>query len=187
MPAAVEEPVRRVPMSLASFLALDPPEGVRAEWVDGLAVMSPTGTRPHQLVAKRLVRLIEDALDGVEAYQEGGISLARSRRIADVFVEVVGADSGDEVWNTVMPLLVAEVISPSSRTEDRVRKLDEYLAGGIGYYLLVDRFENTLVALRNDGGVWTPVLELDTQTPAGRLVVGEHGTVDLDLTALFAF
>ena len=53
--------------------------------------------------------------------------------------------------------------------------------------LLVDRFERTLIALRNDDGVWTPVLELDDGTPTGELTVGEYGVVGFDLTTLFAF
>lgn len=184
MPAAVEEPVRRVPMSRAEFLAHDWEEWERAEWVDGVAVVSPPAVPKHQVVAARLTRLFQDALPSWWAYQEGGVELARSLRIPDV---IVVRDLDDEPWATTPPLITVEVLSPSSRTEDRVRKLDEYLAGGVGHYLIVDRFEDTLVALRNDDGVWTPILELDTRTPAGRLAIGEHGTVELDLRTLFTF
>jgi Uma2 family endonuclease len=184
--AVVEERVRRVPMPLGEFLVHEWPEWERAEWTNGVAVVSPIARKRHQIVAKRLVRLIDDSLTGAEAYQEIGVELESARRIPDVFVEVDGA-AGDEVWSTVMPVLVAEVISPSSRAEDRVRKYNEYAAAGIAFYLLVDHVEQTLIALRNDGGTWEPVLELDDRTPTGELDVGEYGVVRFDLTALFTF
>jgi Uma2 family endonuclease len=187
MSATVEEQVRRVPMTLDAFLAHEWAEGERAEWTNGVAVVSPIARKAHQLIAKRLARAIEDGLEGIEAFQEGGLALPNSRRIADVVAEVVGDATSEEHWVPVMPLIVGEVISPSSRTEDRVRKLNEYLAGGIAYYLLADRFERTLIVLRSDGGTWQPVLELDEGTPAGELSVGEYGVVAFDLTTLFAF
>ena len=182
MSATADERIERVPMSLEDYLAL--PEGVRAEWVDGVALMTPPPTRWHNLVGTRLIRLFGEALVGVEAVYEVGLPLPRSRRIADVALVRTIEESS---WSQDTPVLVAEVISPSSRTEDRVRKLNEYLVGGVGYYLLVDRFERTLIALRNDDGVWTPVLELDDGTPTGELTVGEYGVVGFDLTTLFTF
>jgi Uma2 family endonuclease len=184
MSATVEEPQRRVPMSREAFLDHAWNESERAEWVDGIAVVTPAGLPKHQVVAARLVRLLQDALPDMWAYAEGGVDLVRSLRIPDVLVV---SDLEDELWIATPPLIAAEVISPSSRTEDRVRKLNEYLIGGIAYYLLVDRFEGTLVALRNDDGVWTPVLELDEGTPAGELIVDAYGAVGFDLTTLFAF
>ena len=184
MSAAAEERVRRVPMSREEFLAYEWAEGERAEWVDGVTVVSPPPMPKHQIVGKRLTRAFDDALSGFEAYQEGGVDLERSLRIPDVLVV---RDLEDEIWIERPPLIAVEVISPSSRTEDRVRKLNEYLVGGVGYYLLVDRFERTLIALRNDDGVWTPVLELDDGTPTGELTVGEYGVVGFDLTTLFTF
>lgn len=182
MPAAAEERIERVPMSLEDYLAL--PEGVRAEWVDGVALMTPPPTRPHNAVGKRLVRLFDDALEGIEAVYEVGVPLVRSRRIADVALVKTLDDAS---FSEDLPILVVEVVSPSSRTEDRVRKLNEYLAGGIGYYLLVDQSEGTLTALRNDGDAWEPVLELDSESPKGELTVGEYGVAAFDLTTLFAF
>lgn len=182
MSAAAEERIERMPMSLEDYLAL--PEGVRAEWVDGVALMTPPPRWSHNAVGLRLIRLFDATLTGIEPLYEVGLPLARSRRIADVALIRTIVDSS---WGEETPVLVVEVISPSSRVEDRVRKYGEYAAGGIGFYLLVDPAEGTLIALRNDGGTWEPVLELDAEHPCGELTVGAYGVVAFDLTTLFEF
>jgi Uma2 family endonuclease len=79
------------------------------------------------------------------------------------------------------PLLVVEVASPSTRTVDRGRKLDDYMRGGADAYLLVD--VPTLTPVRE------PTFELHRQLAAEhevaggriRLAVGPD-EVELDLT-----
>lgn len=109
------------------------------------------------------------------------MELTPSLRIPDI---VVTASADSDVWATQTPILVAEVLSPSTRREDTLRKSVEYAEAGIGHYLLVDRDPWSLTALANNGHGWDIVLELDDQTPTGSLQVGDQGTVDLDLRQL---
>ena len=81
-------------------------------------------------------------------------------------------------------MLVVEVISPSTKSEDTVRKSTEYLAAGVGQYWIVDRDARELVVYENHGGEWAQVVVLDQSHPAATVQVGEWGEVALDLDLL---
>lgn len=78
MPA---ESIKYVPMEFEEYLGL--PADVRAEWVDGVAlVMTPAGWR-HQIVEVNLVVALKSQLTGVAVVTEGGVRTGRTRfRIA---------------------------------------------------------------------------------------------------------
>ncbi len=99
--------LERRPMSREEFDAL--PEGVRAEYVGGVALMSPPPHDRHNAVGFRLARLLSDALPGVEVLYEVGIEMAHSLRIADVAVSsrarrpVVGGPPADPCRRDACP------------------------------------------------------------------------------------
>jgi Uma2 family endonuclease len=69
------------------------------------------------------------------------IPLTRERLIPDLMVVPADAPGcGDEEVHSPGILLVAEVVSPSSRRQDRETKTRAYARGGVPLYLLVDRF-----------------------------------------------
>lgn len=53
------------------------------------------------------------------------------------------------------PTWVAEILSPSTRATDRVRKLPIYAEHGVEYAWLVDPIDRTLEVYRNASGQWT--------------------------------
>jgi hypothetical protein len=87
-------------------------------------------------------------------------------------------------WVTTPPVLVAEVLSPSTRTEDTVRKAAEYAEGGAGQLWLLDPDARALDVFANAAGSWERLLRLDDAATIGEVVVGEHGVVRLDLVDL---
>ena len=93
-------------------------------------------------------------------------------------------------WADQVPVLVVEILSPSTRGEDTLRASTEYLAAGIAQYWIVDREHGSLTALTAAQDGWSVVLELDEDHPVGVVPIsadgGTHGEVDLDLTALLA-
>ena len=136
----------------ADYMAL--PEGFRAELLDGVLVKEPAPTLWHQVVVgKVLLQLV------------GLVGLHRAiTSPIDVFVDdhnilqpdvlvlsmVGAARPGDRVAST--PILVVEVLSPSTATRDRDQKVGIYLRAGVREIWLVN--PNTAeVEVHRDRGV----------------------------------
>lgn len=172
----------RASMSWEEFLAL--PDDVVAEWVDGEVVMSPPASNAHGEIVTRIGSLLLGALPQLRIVTESGVWLPRNRlRGPDVFVL---ERAPEETWTRQTPLLVVEVLSPSTRTEDLVRKAQEYLEAGIGQYWVVDADDgaDNLVVFANVDGSWDLLLRLDHDHQTGEVTVGEHGVVPLDLARI---
>lgn len=181
-PMSTEAPERRR-MSFEDYLAL--PDDVRAEYVDGVAIMTPPGSPPHNHVAGLLYRLLQDSLSGVHVGYDMGLELPDgSHRVPDIAV----VDRLEEpLFTRSIPHVVVEVLSPSTRNEDTLRKSVDYQRAGIGQYWIVDRENRAITVYRNTGRGWDIEVELDADHPRGGVSVGEFGTVALDLDELLAF
>lgn len=57
----------------------------------------------------------------------------------------------------------------------------EYAEGGVGQYWIVDPEHSEIDVYANRDGAWDLLLHLDESSPEGEVVVGEHGTVPIDL------
>ena len=84
-------------------------------------------------------------------------------------------------------MIVAEVLSPSTRGQDLVTKSHEYAAAGIGQYWLLDPDGRTLDVFALIDGGWASMLQLDGGAPSGSVAVGEHGVVEVDLRQLLDY
>ncbi len=170
-----------VPMPLDDYLALR--EHPKAEYVDGVAIVSPPATHGHNKVQRRLANLLEGSLAAeLDVVTDAGWSFGGRRRVPDV--AVFASKSPEAVFVDDVPVLVAEVLSPSTWSEDTVRKSVEYLEAGVGQYWTVDRANRVLNVFANSGDGWDVVLRLDDARPAGEVAVEEYGEVALDLEAL---
>ena len=98
---------------------------------------------------------------------------------------MVTTEPPGDAWVTSPPVLVGEVLSPTTRTEDTMRKAPEYAAGGVGQYWLVDPDAGSLDVFANVGGAWERLEHLDVRRPTGVVSLGDHGEVPLDLGRLF--
>jgi Uma2 family endonuclease len=175
-----EEPLLRVRMSWDDYLAL--PEQPRAEWVDGEAViMNSPPVFDHGSATGRLIVLLVTHFPERHVVPEVYLRLPRNRvRLPDVMMtDTVPADG----WVSRPPLMVAEVLSWSTRSEDTVRKSMEYAEGGVGQYWILDPALRALDVLRNVGGTWEPVLHLDDDHVEGSVEL-DGVTVPLDLRQL---
>ncbi|WP_418063855.1 Uma2 family endonuclease [Pimelobacter simplex] len=174
-----EPRLERRAMSRAEFEAL--PREVRAEYVDGVALMSPPAFPAHQVAAGRLARVLQAALPHLYVAEQVGVELDRSLRIPDIAVlEALE----EREWVHRPPVLVVEVLSRTTRSEDLIRKPREYLRGGIAHYWILDRTTPALTVLTARDDEWEVVLELDAERPRGTVEVVGHGHVDVDLLAL---
>lgn len=181
MSAGVVERISRRPMTFEDYLAL--PEGTRAEYVNGEALMSPAPRSSHQRVSRRIANVLDECLDVYVVEAVGVWTGERRTRIPDVLAT---SAPFDDSWAPEPPVLVVEVLSPSTRSEDTLRKSREYGDAGIGHYWLVDPDSRALTVLRNSCAEWEILLELDDTHPEGKVEVAGHGEVTLDLTSLLA-
>ena len=63
----------------------------------------------------------------------------------------------DAAYTSLPPDWVCEVLSPSTETFDRERKLGVYAREGVPHAWLIDPVERRLEVLRLERGAWTPV------------------------------
>lgn len=177
----VQGGLARTPMSFEEWLDL--PEKPKAEWVDGVAVVSLMApVYDHGFAQASLSATLRAALPELRIVSEVPVRTARTRvRLPDVMALERRPD-GPIVEDA--PVLAVEILSPSTRSEDTVRKSAEYAAAGIGQYWIVDPELRTLEVFANRDGRWETVLLLDETRPTGAVTVGEYGSVELDLTRI---
>ena len=117
-----------------------PDDGHRYEIIDGSLHVSPSPSRPHQIAASRLVQLLLAASpEDVEVVET--IDVAFGRHSLEPDVVVLEADAAYTTGGPLPPgqtLLVAEVVSPSSRRMDRLVKPSVLAEGGVRAYWRVE-------------------------------------------------
>jgi Uma2 family endonuclease len=139
-----------------------PDDGRRYELIEGTIYVSPAPMTPHQRSSRRLQRILEDACPhGYEVFDAPvGLRLPGDQMLEPDLV--VAPYASDVVKHLVLPvMLVIEIVSPSSRYHDTVRKRAVYAAAGIEHYWLVDGSTDParFTALRLDGDRYRTVAE----------------------------
>ena len=126
-----------------------PDDGHRYELVDGVLVVTPAPGKVHQRCAYRLAALLIDAADAEHEvlgapfdYLVGPTTLLQPDVLVARRVDV------GEARLERPPLLVVEVLSPSTRLTDLGTKRLAYEAAGVPAYWLVDPHEASLTVLR---------------------------------------
>jgi Uma2 family endonuclease len=130
-------------MVKAAFLAWAPGREERCELVKGVVVMMTGGSRAHAQIILNLVRALESRLDLDKwmVLSDFGIDIgADTLRYPDIMVDPA-SDAGGDLTATA-PVLVAEVLSPSSERIDLGDKAAEYLhLPSLAAYLVVAQDE----------------------------------------------
>lgn len=138
-----------VPLSWLDEVPDDDPN--RYEIIDGRVYVSPPPVFGHQSALTRLVVLLDAVKpDGFEVV--GGVGFQVGERTVLVPDLVVTHPHPYDTKYVTDPLpLAVEVISPSSRRHDRVRKLRVYSRAGVGAYWIVDPAEPSLLVFERQG------------------------------------
>jgi Uma2 family endonuclease len=142
----------------------------RYELEEGHVVMMTGGTRGHGRILRRLAAALERRIDAAQWEiwtSDFAVDLGpKTVRYPDVVVDAVGG--GDKDLTATAPVLIAEVISPSSATDDLGDKAAQYLRlPDLAAYLVIAQDEpKAWVWVRGTAGF-----------PPGPVVVGEDGLI----------
>lgn len=123
-----------------------PEDGRRYELLDGVVVVSPSPSRPHQRMVLRLGALLLAGEVGptctlVAPYD---VRLALARKFQPDVLVLPEPEA-------TLPVLVVEVLSPSGRRYDREIKRAAYETGGVASYWLLDPAVPSVEVLELDG------------------------------------
>lgn len=135
-----------------------PEDGHRYELVDGVLLVTPSPGAPHQSCVGELFALLRAARpSGVLVFVAPFDFVAGDLTVLEPDLMVMlRADVGD-ANTTVPPLLVVEVVSPSSRRTDHSIKRLAYADAGVPVYWIVDPAEPSLTALHLVDGRYVEV------------------------------
>lgn len=130
---------------------------VKYEVIDGMLVVSPPPTVTHERLVMRLIRTLDAAtVPGTEVFSSGVKVFYRGVWYVYPDVSVVrtaDADQEDDGMH-VPPLLVVEVLSPSTRRKDLLLKRELYAELAIASYWLLDPRTRTLTVLSLRDGAY---------------------------------
>jgi len=178
------EEIQRVPMSLEEYLAL--PEQPKAEYVDGVAyIMMAPATPRHNKINNKISNALTNNLTNVEVLPQTGLSYGSTYRIPDLMV--IAPESMQDEWIIDPPIIVCEVLSPSTRKNDLLNKSREYAALGAQQYWIADPEAKRLEIRFAHDGDWNEelTLVLDESNPELTVQVSTHGVVTLQQSEIF--
>jgi len=134
-------------------------EGVRYELVDGFPVKAMTGaSQRHDTITLNILSALRQKLRGSPCRARTSdiavATMSGNIRRPDALVDC--GPRIDTAYEAASPSLVVEVLSPSTRQTDLVRKLEEYKAlPSLAYILLVEPdLPRVLLWWRAPGDVW---------------------------------
>jgi len=148
-----------------SDLLATPNDGKRYELIRGQLFVNPSPTTVHQRVLRKLSRRLEDYF---HAHTPGEVFFAPVDVILtphDVFVpDLVVVHDPSHISKRGIeraPLLVAEVLSPSTRRVDRGLKRERYAELGVPHYWIVDCDRQRIECLRLAGAAYVTALVVE--------------------------
>jgi Uma2 family endonuclease len=161
-----------------------PDDGKRYEVLEGGLLVTPAPNIPHQRASKRLLRQLEDY------FEPRGLG-----EVFDAPVDVILSDHDIVQPDLVVapperiskraiegpPMLVVEILSPSTERTDRISKGRRYAALGVPHYWLADPDRRTLECWRKEGEAYALVV----RGAEGALAHPDWPGLVLDLDALF--
>ncbi|MGE0225799.1 MAG: Uma2 family endonuclease [Acetobacteraceae bacterium] len=152
----------RQPMTLADFLAWEERQALRYEF-DGFRPVAMTGgTSEHALIQSNLITALSNRLRGGPCRVFGShlkIEAAGSIRYPDAFVVCSPLPRGTTVVSD--PIVVFEIISPSTSGTDRIVKMREYgNTPSIQRYVILEQTQQAATVFSRQSSPWAAVVAL---------------------------
>jgi Uma2 family endonuclease len=173
-------------MTATEFMNL-PEQDAPVELIDGEVIVTFTPIYWHNRIAFRLARRLSDVADSRNLGEWALPPMALFISTYNVFQPDAMFFTSDHIPDlrrlpiTEIPEIVVEVLSPSSRSRDWVRKRSAYADRGIAEYWIIDPEQSRIIlSLRDAEGAYIEHAMNDPMIPAG-LFAG----VELDLDWIF--
>jgi Uma2 family endonuclease len=155
-------PEETTTMSETEYLAFERTSDIKHQYVDGDVFAMTGASREHNLICHNLSRIIgNDLLERpCEVYQSDmrvKVEATRLYTYPDVTVVCDEPQLSDQEFDTLLnPLILIEVLSPSTERFDRGRKFQDYREiGSLREYLLVSQDEARIEQyIRQENGEW---------------------------------
>lgn len=151
---------------IEEYIALEKASDARYEWHDGEIVLMSGGSLNHEMIAANITRYLGNRLAGRNCRAfSGGMPLdvpaVKPYRYADASVacgkaEITKYQGIDRLAN---PILIVEVLSPTTASYDRKDKFEEYRSiPTFSAYLLVAQDRPHIVyRFKDEAGVWNEI------------------------------
>ncbi|MGH9056075.1 MAG: Uma2 family endonuclease [Acidimicrobiales bacterium] len=147
-----------------------PDDGYRYEIIDGALVLNPAPAWRHQRIIKNLLLVLSGAAPPEIEVLPAPVWHIGPGQIPEPDIVVVERSKLGDIAVEGTPLLVVEVLSPSNRGSDLVRKRALYAEAGCPHYWIVDPTGPTVTVLTLIGGTYS-----ETASVAGQ----EHLRVEV--------
>ncbi len=156
--AFVEERIQMsMPNSIKEWTLEDlhrlPDDGNKYELVDSELFVTPAPRQPHEIVLARLTRLLDPyvAANGLGLTLHRGVIQFRGSWVEpDLMVRAEPDDVNGKWENAPTPILVVEVVSPTTWRRDHIMKREFYCEAAVSEYWIVD-MENRFVRVVRPG------------------------------------
>jgi len=178
-------------VSLDDFLAMEPEAGTYLEWCAGLVYAMSGGSPEHSRLCSRVARVLGAELppdctmfdaqadiwvDAAAFYGRADASIVCGALHTHV-VKRSGKTLGEAITN---PMLIVEVLSPSTEARDRGEKFEAYkLIASLKEYVLVSQEERRIEVRRRGEHGWS----IDVAADGDTIMI--HGR-SVDVDALYA-
>jgi Uma2 family endonuclease len=169
-----------------SDLRVTPDDGRRYELVRGEVLVTPSPSPMHQRISKRLQRQLEDYFESRSLGEVFNAPIDLILTEQDVFVpDLVVVSDPDHVSKRGIeapPALIVEILSPSTRGQDRGVKAQRYAELGTEHYWIVDPDRRRLECHRLADGAFSLLVHVEGDATL------EHPSWDglrIDLAALW--
>lgn len=151
-----------------SDLQVTPDDRLRYELDRGEILVTPSPSPMHQRISKRLQRQLEAYFETRSLGEVFSAPIDLILTEQDVFVPdlVVVTDPSHISKRGIesAPALVVEILSPSTRKQDRGVKARRYAELGVEHYWIVDPDHSRLECHRRAGRVFQPLVEAQGET-----------------------
>lgn len=158
---AHEPPPTQEQLLLESFLALETPEGFKAELIEGEIVVAPPPDGDHEDYISTVVRqVLRSAATEMDVSGNKGLILPRgglcprNRAIPDATFapRTLRLFRGAEPWMPCEGVAMVTEVTSSRPSGDRAAKRSCYARADIPLYLLIDREQGTVTLLSEPDG-----------------------------------